>query len=83
MERTPTWLYVFVVYRIEPELAQATELDGLNTHITIKEVLPTEDKANAEVERLNKLNADKGVRYFFQNARYYPTGRTVASTSKA
>ena len=69
------WSYVYVVYRVEPEIFRASEADDISTHITIKEVLSSEEEADAEVQRLNTLNSAKGVRYFFQNARHYPDGR--------
>lgn len=69
------WSYVYVVFRVEPEIFQASEADDISALITIKEVLPSEEQADAEVQRLNALNSAKGVRYFFQNARHYPDGR--------
>jgi hypothetical protein len=44
--------------------------------ITIKEILPTLEEAVQEVERLNKLQADKRCHYFWRLGRYYPQGRT-------
>ena len=61
--------HVFAVIRID-------DIDGLvdksNAHlrITIKEVLATQVEAVHEVDRLNKLNADKGAFYFWQVTRY-------------
>jgi hypothetical protein len=36
---------------------------------TVKRIVWTEDQAAAEVERLNRLNADKNCRYFWQYTR--------------
>jgi hypothetical protein len=49
-------------------------------HITVKEVLPTWDEAEREVERLNLLNANKGCIYFVSHVRYFPEGRPVSDT---
>jgi hypothetical protein len=43
---------------------------------TVKEVLPTLDEAKAEVDRLNR-GAPRGVTYFWQTTRFYPSGRRV------
>ena len=45
--------------------------------INVKEVLPSDKEADAEVARLNRLNKDKEVLYFSALARYYPEGRAV------
>lgn len=42
--------------------------------VTVKEILWTRELAEAEVERLNSLNAEKGCRYFWQATRLYPPG---------
>lgn len=62
---------VFAVVRVDLDAASAENA------FTVKEVLPTEDEAAAEVERLNALNAVKGTRYFWQATRYFPKGRTL------
>ena len=38
-------------------------------HITVKEVVWTEEAANREVERLNQLNSGKGALYFWRLTR--------------
>jgi hypothetical protein len=40
--------------------------------ITVKKIVWTEDRAEAEVVRLNALGAEKGVRYFVQMTRLEP-----------
>src|ERR1700730_5043939 len=60
---------VYAVLRLEsdsadPELA-----------VAIKEVVPPLQQAEAEVERLNRLNADKNCRYVWRATRYFPDGR--------
>jgi len=49
--------------------------------IAVKEILPTVEDAEHEVERLTKLNQDKGARYFWQATRYFPAGREINSRS--
>ncbi len=47
--------------------------------VTVKEVLPTREEAEAEAERLNGLvNTDSAV-YFAQTTRFYPEGRSVGA----
>lgn len=46
-----------------------------DTLVKIKEVFTDSEHAEQEVARLNKLNADKQCRYFWQGARFYPEGR--------
>ena len=60
---------VFAVIRVDSEIA------SLEDAITVKEILSNANEAEIEVERLNKLNATKGARYFFQATRYFPNGR--------
>jgi hypothetical protein len=79
--------YVHVVYRIEedylerlPEALAKHVEDGLSSSpwellVTIKEAFVDPDHAEAEVERLNKLNGHKGCRYFWSSAKFYPEGR--------
>ena len=43
--------------------------DELENNITIKEIVWSLEEAEAEVARLNELNASKGCRYFWQSTR--------------
>ena len=43
--------------------------------VTVQAVLPSQDEAVTEVERLNALNGDKDASYFWMATRYYPQGR--------
>jgi len=58
---------VYAVVRIDEHLS------GTDA-ITVKEILPTMEQAEREVERLNVLNRDKGSYYFWQATRYFPQG---------
>jgi len=49
-----------------------------NAYVTVKELLPTLEDAEREVERLNTLNADKGCVYFAQMTRFFADGRPTA-----
>jgi hypothetical protein len=60
---------VYAVLRLDKGIADATHA------ITVKEVVPSQEEAVAEVERLNRVNADKNALYFWQTTRYYPDGR--------
>ena len=44
--------------------------------VTVKEIVSTQAMAEAEVERLNELNADKHCKYFWQVTRLFPVGRS-------
>ena len=48
------------------------DADRLERAVTVNEVLLDQAQAEAEVERLNKLNADKQCRYFCQYTRLIP-----------
>jgi hypothetical protein len=61
---------VYAVVRIDEFLSRRDA-------ITVKEILPTLEQAEKEVERLNELNRDKGCYYFWQAARYFPEGRDL------
>ena len=51
----------------------------LETVITVKEVVRSEDVAKREVERLNALHPDGRVRYWYQHSRLFPPGRSASS----
>lgn len=51
--------------------------------VTAKEILWTRELAEAEVERLNHLNAEKGCRYFWQATRLYPPGTAAGGAEEA
>jgi hypothetical protein len=53
------------------------DLDARTSHgaVTVKEVLPTQEEAEREVERLNGLRSDHLTTYFWQATRYFPDGR--------
>jgi hypothetical protein len=56
-------------YAIVREDDYASEAPTLEHHITVKCVVWTLERAKAEVDRLNALNAEKGCRYFWQYTR--------------
>jgi len=62
---------VFVVFRFDSEL----EPNDDALRFTVVEVLPDQQSAIRETDRLNLLNEQKGQRYGFQSARWYPQGR--------
>jgi hypothetical protein len=49
--------------------------------VAIKEVVSTLQEAEAEVQRLNRLNADKNCRYIWRATRYFPDGRSGLENS--
>ena len=64
----------FAVVRFE------SQLDDPNLAVTVKEVLPTIQEADAEVARLNDLAKRRNwesIMYFRQATKVYPSGRRV------
>ncbi len=57
---------LFAVVRVDESVDPSREPGN---KITIKEVVATQAEAEAEVARLNRLNADKGCVYFWQATR--------------
>ncbi|MDP9351784.1 MAG: hypothetical protein M3P51_09640 [Chloroflexota bacterium] len=70
MEFKPNQRYdhAFAIIRVDTfhDLSVATDLRDA---ITVKAIVNSEERAQAEVERLNALNEDKGSVYFWQVTR--------------
>jgi hypothetical protein len=60
---------VYAIVRLDLDVATP------DLAVAIKEVVPTLQEAEAEVQRLNQLNAGKDCRYFWRATRYFPDGR--------
>jgi len=58
--------HVYAIVRIDEFLGNDTPIEH---RITVKKVMRDADKAAREVERLNRLQKDKGVQYFSQTTR--------------
>ena len=52
---------------------------GGESCITVKEIVRSLELAQAEVGRLNALNAGKDCRYFWQATRLYPAGTSAGT----
>ena len=65
-----TEVQVYAVVRVD-------EYSSGSDAITVKEVLPTMEEAEKEVERLNRAIGNKGCYYFRQTTRYFPEGRAL------
>ena len=59
------YAHVFAIVRVD----DLFEDSPLENRITITKVLLSEDAAEREVKRLNKLNKDKGAVYFWRVGR--------------
>ena len=68
---------VFVVLRYDAFQVGAPPQES----VTIKEVVRSQDIAEAEVARLNSLNAEKDVRYWWKYARLFPEGESAGNRS--
>lgn len=65
-----TEFQVYAVVRVD-------EYSSGRDAMTVKEVLPTMEGAEKEVERLNRANGDRGRYYFWQTTRCFPEGRAL------
>jgi len=71
---------LFAVLRLDRQFDDLRRVfDEPWDYITVKEVLPTWEEAEQEVQRLNALAAEKGCVYFSSLARYFPEGRHGSS----
>lgn len=48
--------------------------------VTVKEIVRSQELAEAEVLRLNALNESKGVRYWWQSTHLFPEGESAGTT---
>jgi len=60
---------VYAILRLELDVAQP------DLAVAVTAVLPTPEEAELEVQRLNRLNADKKCRYVWRVTRFFPDGR--------
>ena len=69
LERDQERTRVFVVYRCDPWGDESSRKADPNTWITIKEVLPSEEMARREVDRLSGLSAGLDrPKYYWQSS---------------
>jgi hypothetical protein len=47
--------------------------------ITVKEIVRSKDLAEAEIARLNGINGEENVRYWWQYTRLFPQGQSASS----
>lgn len=66
---------VYVVPRLDAFHGQDV---AIQSKLTVKEVVTSAEAAEAEVQRLNHLNRDKNVVYWWQASRFFPDGRTAS-----
>lgn len=62
---------VWVIVRYDGDLANPEYF------YTVKEIVRDRAIAEAEVARLNKVNADKGCRYWIEMGRLFPQGKSA------
>ena len=88
-EHLPRYKKAYAVYRVD----YFDDLDGsgampesiANTHdfgkyrVTVKEVVMSIEEAEKEVERLNRVNANKRCRYFFDGTHLFDEGGSHGS----
>lgn len=79
-------IQVFAIVRIDsepspgiptggPGVDPSTLVNRSIAEVTVTSVLPSAEAAIDEVDRLNRLNAAKGARYYWMATRYYPEGK--------
>jgi hypothetical protein len=69
MPRSEQFEDAYAVIRVDLFQMRDKLPDDPNVYVSVKEIFWTLDEAEAEVERLNRLNADKDSRYAWQYAR--------------
>ena len=69
--------YAVLRFDFYDDLSAASIREDPGVHVTVKEILPTLEEAQREVERLTALNEGKDCVYFFQFTRVFPDGRHV------
>lgn len=78
-ENRPRKIQVYAVVRLDLFLENLENPERLEQAVSVKEVVPTVQEAEAEVQR---LNSDKDVRYFWQATRYFPDRRKPSEASE-
>ncbi len=68
LKRNRAYDHAFAIVRVDM-FHEPTVVTDFGSVITVKVVVDTEECAQAEVERLNALNGDKGAVYFWQVTR--------------
>jgi hypothetical protein len=69
--------HVYAVVRIDRFQQNRNPGVALKDVITVKEILPTLEEAQAEVERLMALVKGRDIIYFWQTTRFLPQGRSA------
>jgi hypothetical protein len=71
--------HLFAVVRFDIPDGQSLHrmVECPDQYITVKEILPTEEEADREVERLNAVNAGRNCVYWSTITRFYRAGRAL------
>ena len=69
MKRRELFETAYVVLRLDQFQLRDGVPDDPRVYLTAKEVVWAEDEAKSEVDRLNRLNADKDCHYWWQGVR--------------
>jgi hypothetical protein len=75
--RLITLQHAWAVIRVDSSDAEARRAEDLVHRIAVKEVVMDQATADSEVERLNRLNSEKGAYYFSQVTRLRDGDETV------
>ena len=68
------YLHVFAVIRVDTFHDSSTHVED---KITVTKIFRTQESAEQEVERLNKLNAQKGSIYFWKITRLETSDKLI------
>lgn len=68
-------LAVYAILRIELGLVDPEQA------VAVKEIVPTLEDAEVEVDRLNQVNANKRCKYVLRATRFFPSGRQAERIS--
>jgi hypothetical protein len=65
---------VLAIVRVDLfQLREEEVPDDPHVFVTVKEVVESEERAAAEVDRLTRLSAGKDVAYFYEQGRVLPS----------
>jgi hypothetical protein len=67
---------VYAVVRVDHYIAVPAD------SFTVKEIVRSQEIAESEVERLNRINADKDCSYFWQYTRLFPAGQSAGGGAR-
>ncbi len=72
---------VYAIMRIDTYPGVPEDQIRVEDQVTVKEVVWSQALAEREVARLNRINAEKGCRYFWRTTRLFSPGQSAGSSA--